>query len=274
MKFETSFLPGIPRLAYNCGGEGPPVVFVHGIGGNKSNWHRQMAALADRFSVYAWDARGYHESDDYDGPLAFEDFSHDLNRLLDHLGVEKAHLLGLSMGARVLMDFHHFYPKRIATLILCDCFSSFGKTLTAEERAGFLRLRQEPLLAGKSFEDLAPDLVDSLLGPNATPAVRHELMSSIHLLHKESYLKTLEATQLFDRTAELEKMSMPVLLIYGAEDRLTPPEFGKEMVRDLPDARMEVIDGAGHLSNLEEPDKFNALIDIFFTTNAMLASFK
>ena len=67
---------------------------------------------------------------------------------------------------------------------------------------------------------------------------------------------------------------MPVLLIYGAEDRLTPPEFGKEMVRDLPDARMEVIDGAGHLSNLEEPDKFNALIDIFFTTNAMLASFK
>ena len=69
-------------------------------------------------------------------------------------------------------------------------------------------------------------------------------------------------------------MAMPVLLIYGAEDRLTPPEFGKEMIKDIADARMEVIGGAGHLSNLEEPDKFNALIDIFFTTHATLASFK
>ena len=65
------------------------MVFIHGIGGNKSNWHRQMEALAERFSVHAWDARGYHESDDYEGPLAFEDFSHDLYRFLDHLGVEK-----------------------------------------------------------------------------------------------------------------------------------------------------------------------------------------
>ena len=74
MTFQTSFVPGTPRLAYDHSGEGPPVVFIHGIGGNKSNWHRQMAALAERFSVHAWDARGYHESDDYEGPLAFEDF--------------------------------------------------------------------------------------------------------------------------------------------------------------------------------------------------------
>ena len=274
MTFQTSFVPGTPRLAYDHSGEGPPVVFIHGIGGNKSNWHRQMEALAERFSVHAWDARGYHESDDYEGPLAFEDFSHDLYRFLDHLGVEKAHLLGLSMGARVLMDFHHFYSSRIATLTLCDCFSSFGNTLSAEERAGFLRLRQEPLLAGKSFEDLAPDLVDSLLGPHATPEVRQELMRSIHLLHKGSYLKTLEATQLFDRTAELKKMTMPVLLIYGGEDRLTPPKFGEKMVCDIPDASMEVIEGAGHLSNLEEPGKFNRLIDAFFTKHASLASFR
>ena len=249
------------------------MVFVHGIGGNKTNWHRQMKALTDRFTVHAWDARGYNESGDYDGPLAFEDFSHDLNRFLDHLGVEKAHLLGLSMGARILMEFHHFYADRIATLVLCDCFSSFGNTLTKEERVDFLRLRQKPLLDGKTFEDLAPELVDSLLSSNCTPEVRQELIDSIHLLRKDSYLKTLEATQLFDRTAELPKMTMPVMLIYGSEDRLTPPDFGKQMVEQINGARLEVIDGAGHLSNLEAPDEFNSLIVGFFDTHANLASF-
>ena len=69
-------------------------------------------------------------------------------------------------------------------------------------------------------------------------------------------------------------MTMPVLLIYGGEDRLTPPKFGEKMVRDIPDASMEVIEGAGHLSNLEEPGKFNRLIDAFFTKHASLASFR
>jgi len=274
MRFATNYVSGTPKLAFDRAGEGPPVVFVHGIGGNKSNWHGQMAALADRFTVHAWDARGYNESDDYDGSLVFEDFSHDLNRFLDHLGVERAHLLGLSMGARILMDFHHFYADRVATLVLCDCFSSFGNTLTEEERADFLRLRQKPLLEEKTFKDLAPELVDSLLSPNPTPEVRQELIDSIHLLRKDSYLKTLEATQLFDRTAELAKMTVPVLLIYGSEDRLTPPDFGHQMQAQISGARLEVIDGAGHLSNLEAPDEFNSLIEGFFDTHAKLASFK
>ena len=79
-------------------GEGPLLVLLHGIGGNRLNWQLQLPAFAGDFMVAAWDARGYGLSQDYDGDLNFSDFSHDLARLLDHFGATKAHLCGLSMG--------------------------------------------------------------------------------------------------------------------------------------------------------------------------------
>ena len=97
---------------------GPVVFLLHGIGGNRTNWHDQLPSFADRgFCAVSWDARGYGLSDDYDGPLDFADFSHDLARLLDHLDVGRAHLVRLSMGGRILAGFYPRYPDRVATLV-------------------------------------------------------------------------------------------------------------------------------------------------------------
>jgi len=263
MDIGTAYVSGQPRLAYDHAGDGPPVVFLHGIGGNRTNWRAQLRALAPDFTGVAWDARGYGLSDDYDGPLAFEDFADDLSRLLDHLGAETAHLVGLSMGARILMEFHARHAARISSLVLCDCFPSFDASMTPEKRAEFLRLRQKPLLDGKTFADLAPALVRSLVGPTAGPQATEALTESILGLRKESYLKTLAATQNYDRAAELEKIAVPTLLVFGADDRLTPPSIGRAMVARIAGVELVVIDGAGHLVNLEKPDEFNETLRRF-----------
>ena len=90
--WATEYIAGPPRLAVDKQGIGPLLVLMHGIGGNRTNWHDQFGTFAAHFTVVSWDARGYGNSDDYDGPLNPIAFSHDLKRLLDFYGVQKAHI--------------------------------------------------------------------------------------------------------------------------------------------------------------------------------------
>jgi 3-oxoadipate enol-lactonase len=260
-ELNTGFVPGTPRLAYDHTGAGPLVVFLHGIGGNRTNWHDQLPVFAAAgFHAVAWDARGYGLSDDYDGPLDFADFSHDLARLLDHLGAATAHLVGLSMGGRILQDFYPRYPERVAALVLCDTFPGFDSSFKPEQREEFVRLRKQPLLEGKEPKDIAPVVAKTLIGPKATEQQFQRLVASMSQLHKASYIKTVEATTYYDRVADLPNIKVPVLLVYGADDRLTPVKIGERMQRDIPNARLEVIEDAGHLVNIEQPDRFNELV--------------
>ena len=87
-----------PRIAIDHAGDGELLVLMHGIGGNRSNWTEQVEAFSPHFHTVAWDARGYGDSDDYYGPLDFEDFSRDLLALLDHFEAETAHICGFSMA--------------------------------------------------------------------------------------------------------------------------------------------------------------------------------
>ena len=258
---HTDLVPGTPRIAYDRCGTGELVVFLHGIGGNRSNWQEALHGVAAAgMQGVAWDARGYGGSDDYEGPLKFSDFSHDLVRLLDHLEVTRAHLVGLSMGGRILLDFYPHNAARVQTLTLCDTFPGFDASMTPEKRAEFVRIRKQPLLEGKEPRDIAPVVAKTLLGPKATDAHFARLVDSMSALHKASYIKTVEATVMYDREAVLAEIDVPVLLIFGAEDTLTPPEIGQRMRDAIKGARLEVIADAGHLVNIEAPENFNALL--------------
>ncbi len=257
---KTDYVPGRPRLAYDHAGAGPAVVLMHGIGGNRTNWHDQLAALAADFHAVAWDARGYGLSDDFEGPLDFADFSRDLARLLDHLGAARAHICGLSMGGRIALDFHVRYPARVASLVLCDTFTGFDASFTPEQRAEFVRSRKEPLLAGKEPRDIAPAVAATLIGPRSPRAAYERVVASISALHKESYIKAIEATTGYDRIASLAGITVPVLLVYGADDRLTPVKLGREMAAQIAGARLVVIEDAGHLPNIERPAEFTAAL--------------
>ncbi|MDA1098730.1 MAG: alpha/beta fold hydrolase [Proteobacteria bacterium] len=260
MEIQTDFVPGAPRIAYDVVGAGPPVLFLHGIGGNRGNWRDQLLACAGRYRALAWDARGYGQSDDYQGALDFGDFADDVIRLLDHLGLAKAHMVGLSMGGRITQDLYFRYPDRVATMVLCDTFPGTTPTLPPDEREAFINLRKGPLIAGRTLREMAEPLAKTLVSANVAPAHFQRLVDSVAALHKGSYIKTIEATMRYDRAVDIAAISVPVLLIYGAEDRLTPPAIGEAMQRQIPHARLAVIEGAGHLVNIEREEEFNHVL--------------
>src|ERR1039458_10557384 len=114
--WKTEHVPGVPSIAIDRSGGGPLVLFMHEIGGNRTNCQEQLPVFGEKFHAVAWDARGYGASDDYEGPLDFGDFGRDLIRVLDHFQVNRAHLVGLSMGGLIAFDFHAAHPNRVATL--------------------------------------------------------------------------------------------------------------------------------------------------------------
>jgi 3-oxoadipate enol-lactonase len=271
MKLTFDHVPGHPSIGFVSSGRGTPVIFLHGIGGNCLNWIEQIKFFSSHHQAVAWDARGYLNSADYAGPCRFEDMSDDLVRLLNYLEVESAHFIGLSMGGRVLMDFGYRYPARVRSLVIAAAFPSFGEVLTPTQRQAYLRLRKEPLLAGKTFKDLAPQLVAALVGPNASDEVKRKLWDSIVSLRRSSYLKVLEATVDFDRRHEITLIRAATLLMYGECDHIVTPEQGRTVLALMPTARFLEVPKSGHLINLEAPDFFNQQVFQFISQNDVLA---
>lgn len=260
---QTISIAPAPRLAVDHmagpGGDGELVVFLHGVGGNRRNWHPNMAAFAERFPVAAWDARGYGDSEDVPGPRAFGDFSDDLARLLDHFGAPRAHLVGLSMGGRIAVAFHAACPQRVASLVLCDTHMGFAH-FTPEQRHKFVAQRRDPLLGGKTPADIAPALARTLIGDPDDAPVLAALIDSLSRLKSESYIKTLEASVDDDHTPLPERADVPTLVLTGERDRLTPPKLAAKIHAAIPGSELAVIEGAGHLSNIERPEAFNRLV--------------
>ena len=257
--WKTDLVPGSPRIAFDHAGGGDLVVFLHGIGGNRTNWHDQIPSFSEHFHAVAWDARGYGASDDYAGPLDFAHFADDLRRLIDHLAVPRAHLVGLSMGGVIALDFVTRFPHRVATLTLCDSLPGFGH-LTPVQRNEFIRLRQEPLLAGKEPRDIAPVVARTLLSKSPRPGRYERLVASISALHKDSYIKTISGSVSYDRPPDLESIAVPTLIVVGDVDTLTPPATSRAMADRIKGATMVVIERAGHLSNIEQPEEFNRVV--------------
>jgi len=259
-----------PKIAVKHIGEGPLLLFFHGIGGSKENWDKQLDAFSASFKAGAWDARGYGDSDDYEGPCDFDDFARDVLKVINFYGRQKAHLVGLSMGGRIAQRFYFMYPDRVASLTLCDTQMTFQQRSEADREA-FLAARQAPLLAGKTPRDIAPAVVKSLVGPNAAADAIQVCIDSMNKLRTETYLKTLTATVRQPIAGELTDIEVPTHIIVGEFDQLTPPAISAEMVKLINESRLTIIPNAGHLSNMEAPDAFNAAARSFLMAVRELA---
>jgi 3-oxoadipate enol-lactonase len=254
----TELVPGSPRIALALEGRGPLILFLHGIGGNRNHWQHQLAFFSQQgFRAAAWDARGYGESDDYEGPLQFDDFTTDVERTLDFLGEEKAHLAGLSMGGRIARNFALAHPQRVLTLTLANTSPGFD-ALSPEEVLLFVEQRR----------NRSPESARRILGSRARAGAHDALLASFHALRNESYLKTLEASVAQDRDAPLEKLAVPTLVITGDEDRVYPPELSRRMASRIPGAELAVLEACGHLSSLEQPERFNEVLLEFLRRHA------
>ena len=267
----TRHTGGPVAIAYDMAGSGPLVVFLHGIGGNRTNWYGQLEHFSNRFCAVTWDARGYGASNDSPQTLKFSDFADDLLRLLDHCKAERAHLVGLSMGGMIVQDFYGRHPERVATLALVDTSSGFGGVPEAARR-DFLARRLDPLEKGLTPVDIAPGVVEVLVAKGASAAIREQLRGSLSALRVEPYKQALHAIVTTDFRPVLPKITVPTLVIVGDEDIVTPPSASEFLVKNIAGAALIKIPGAGHLTNIEKPEAFNAALGPFLDRHAQRAS--
>jgi len=256
---ETVFVNPAPRLAVSYAGDGPLVLFLHGIRGNRSNWNAQVEALSRKgFKAAAWDARGYGDSEDYPGPLNFRDhLVGDVLRVAEHFGASKFHLVGLSMGGRIARNVGIYHSDRLLSLTVVNANPGFN-SMSADDVRRFVTERKTR----------TPESIRKLLGPNPRPGAYEELVQSIDAIRDESYRKTLEASVAQDRDAPIENIRAPTLILAGEEDKVYPPELARGMAKRIPGAELATMKGAGHLANLEQPDEFNRLLLDFLKRNS------
>jgi len=257
--FETKFLPRNPRIAFNQHGDGDLIIFIHGIGGNKENWHGNMEVLSKNFNVVALDLRGYGESDDFEGPMNFFDVADDIYKLIAYIGKKNCHVVGLSMGAQIALYFYQRYPSITKSLVLCDAPLGF-QDFTESEREKFISLRRKPIEDGTDLTYMATKIADTLIGIKSNKSVFNQLVKSMQKLHKETYLKAIDTFVNSTHYNIFSIIDIPVLVVVGELDNLTPVPMAKEISAKIEGSIFEVIPNAGHLSNIENPNKFNKVV--------------
>jgi pimeloyl-ACP methyl ester carboxylesterase len=260
-------------LYYEETGAGAPVLFVHEFAGDHRSWEPQVRSLARRYRCVTYAARGYPPSDVPADPAAYsqELAVADALAVLDHLGIERAHVVGLSMGAFCSLHLGLRHPGRTASLVVAGC--GYGAHPDAREA-----FRAESQAIADAFQDqgaagVAPTYA---AGParvqfqNKDPRGWEEFVRQLCEHSSEGSALTMRGVQrerpsLYDLTDELRALEVPTLLLVGDEDEGCL-EANLMLKRTIPSAGLAVLPRTGHTLNLEEPELFNRLVGDFLTT--------
>ena len=249
------------QMAYTDTGSGRPIVLIHGYPFNRSLWNEQIAALSGSYRVVAPDLRGFGESDSSDGVASMSRMAQDVALLLDHLEIPRATLLSLSMGGYVSLAFYKQFASRVRALILADT-----RATPDSEEAKQTRAQQAEKALAEGMAGIADAMLPKLLTPE-TVSKRPEIVKRV----RDMMLKTKPEgaaaalrgmAERVDQTSLLSKISVPTLIIVGAEDAITPVADSEKMNEGVVGSRLVVLENAGHVSNLERTEQFNeALLD-------------
>ncbi len=232
----------------------PPVVLLHGLGADRRVWLYQIPALCPQLPVIAVDLRGHGRSSAPDGEWTIADMALDVIRLLRHLGAEKAHLVGLSMGGMVAQQMALDYPYATASLVLADSAAHVPES-AAQDSLRFIEANAMKDIAAKRITTAFSDAVD--------PAMLRHLIEQVAINEKANYLRAARAVFGFDVRARLAEIAAPTLVILGEADRTFAPELITELAGGIAAARLQRIAGAGHISNMEKPQEFNRAVREF-----------
>ncbi|MDM0058920.1 alpha/beta fold hydrolase [Variovorax fucosicus] len=260
---RTERIPARNPLAISVAGQGPLVVLVHGMGGDRTTWHAQIEALRERYTAASVDLRGYGDSADPSEPLDFKrDFTADLLAVMDHFGAQRAHLVGLSMGGRVVRSACLREPARVASLTLANTSPGFD-AMDAAEMDRFIAERSQRVSASALPADFGIAQVHQMMAPGTDPDVMQTAAQAMQRLRPAQYLQVLAASTRQDWGDRLEDIACPTLVITSDQDRVYPAPIAEQMLARLPRARHVRIPNAGHLSNLEQPQAFNQALRAF-----------
>lgn len=244
-----------------AGAGGVPLVFLHGVGSDKSAWTGQVTHFGRSRRTIALDYPGYGESEPA-SPVA--DAPHDrfaaaILAALAALGVGRFHLCGLSLGGVVAIAIAHRAPARTTSLILADTFAIHPDGVAILDRS---------IAASSDMAALARARVPALLAPDPDSALVADLTSVMAQIDPIAFRLGSSAVWPADQRDRAAAIAAPTLVLCGAEDRVTPPALSDALATLIPRARRIDIPAAGHLPNLEQPAAFNAALDDFLAALA------
>ena len=236
------------------GGDLTPIVFFHGVGSDKSVWHPQLEYFGRTRRTVAFDYPGYGDSDPAPKGTTRDDYASAIISAMHELGIDRAHICGLSLGGVIAIAMHHADAARCASLILADTFAVHPEGRAIYERS---------VTASENLRALAEARVDILLAQPAAPRVRREVVETMARIDPAAYCISSEAVWLADQRDRAEQIRVPTLIVVGDQDLVTPPELSNELAELIPGSRLGAIEGAGHICNLEKPDEFNRMVEDF-----------
>lgn len=259
-------LPDGNQLFYERGGEGPPVVLIHGLADDHRLWRYQIPALQDRFTTIAIDLRGHGRSSKPAGPYSVPLFAADVLALLDQLDIERASLVGLSMGGGTSQTFALAYPDRVRSLALLSTSSDF-----VQKTRDRFHARAE--LAER--EGMVPEMVESMVERWFTPRFREEHPDEVEqtratVLANNPFAFAASARANSERnwTDRLGEIRCPVLFVGGAEDPGDARRSAAAFEQGLPDVEIHILEDASHLLPVEQPERTNGLLRRFLSDTA------
>lgn len=252
------------RLGYDMEGGGQPLVLLHGFPLNRAMWRPQVAGLRNWFTVITPDFRGFGDSESPRNPMSLEAYAQDVLALLDALGCPRFALGGLSMGGYVAFRVMALAASRVSALLIAD---SRAEPDTEESRQ-----RRQAAIARIEAEGPAgylEEFVGQVVGPTTRtqhPGVVQAVREIIGTPPARSLTTALSAmASRPDSRPLLGEIAVPSLVVVGEEDTLTPPSAAEAMAAAMPNARLVRIPGAGHMSNLENPEAFTRAVREFLT---------
>ncbi len=250
-------------VSYTVSGDedAPVVVLSHSLGADRGMWDPQVPALAERYRVVTYDTRGHGSSPAPAGPYTLDDLVDDVVALLDEVGVERAHVSGLSLGGMTAMRLAAREPGRVHRLALL-CTSAKADPQAFLDRAAAVR-------AGGTAP-LAPTVASRWLTP-AFAAEHHELVDRLEGMiagaDDEGYAACCEVIARLDLRVDLGRITAPTLVVAAAEDPALPPEHQRLIAEGIDGARLRTLSPAAHLANLERTaEVIGALLDHFDAT--------
>ena len=248
------------RVAFERAGHGPPLVLVHGAAEDHRIWRPQIDALAADFTVVAWDEPGAGRSSDLPEGFTLAGYADCLAAVVEAASAGPAHLAGLSWGGTVVQELYRRRPDLVATLVFVDTYAGWKGSLPEPEvRARMDGVRRMLAAPAERFDPRLPGLF-----AGEPPQQWLELLEQMQAAVRPASMRAqLELMARADQRDVLASVEVPTLLVWGAQDVRAPLAVARQFQRAIAHAELVVLEGCGHVSNLEAPERFNAAVRDF-----------
>lgn len=239
------------------GPDAPVIVFANSLGSDARIWRDVLARLPERYATLAYDLRGHGLSDCPGGSCSIADHARDLLGIVDHFGIRRFALVGLSVGGMIVQTIAAEHPERVAALVLCATGAKIGDVASWDARIAAVEREGLASIADGVLERWFTDAYRS-----GAPVAMRGWRNMLTRQPPEGYAATCAAIRDADLRAAAATIRAPTLCLVGDQDRSTPPDLVRDTAALIPDARFETIADAGHIPCVEQPDALaRALID-------------